>query len=424
MQKILIDGGVSLKGRVKVSGAKNSALPLLMATILAEGEHRLHNVPDLVDVRTTCKLLRELGIDARMGRGLARVDNQGIKSHEASYDLVKTMRASVLCLGPLVGRFQRARVSLPGGCAIGTRPIDQHLKGLEKLGAKVKIDHGYVEASARRLSGASIVLDMPTVTGTENLMMAAVLAKGGTEIKNAAKEPEVVQLAEVLAAMGARIRGAGSESIEIEGVDELNPIHATVIADRIEAGTLMVAAAITQGDVLLTGVHSGHLAAPVEKLIEAGVAVAESKDGLRVKAPARPRPVDITTQPYPGFATDMQAQFMALMTVARGTAVISEHIFENRFMHVQELKRMGARIRLQGSQAIVRGVRQLTGAQVMATDLRASASLVLAGLVARGRTEVHRVYHLDRGYQRLDKKLRSLGAKIRRSRARPPTTAQ
>jgi UDP-N-acetylglucosamine 1-carboxyvinyltransferase len=255
-------------------------------------------------------------------------------------------------------------------------------------------------------------------------MMAAVLAKGNTEIKNAALEPEVVQLAEALGAMGARIRGAGSESIEIEGVDQLKPVSATVIPDRIEAGTLMVAAAITQGDVLLRGVRSGHLAAPVEKLIEAGVAVAESKDGLRVKAAARPRPVDITTQPYPGFATDMQAQFMALMTVARGTAVISEHIFENRFMHVEELKRMGARIRLQGSQAIVRGVRRLTGAQVMATDLRASASLVLAGLVAKGRTEVHRVYHLDRGYQRLDKKLRSLGAKIRRSRARPPTTAR
>ena len=424
MQKILIDGGVSLKGEVKVSGAKNSALPLLMAPILADGEHRLHNVPDLMDVRTTCKLLRELGVDAQVGRGVARVTNRGLSNFEASYDLVKTMRASVLCLGPLIGRFGRARVSLPGGCAIGTRPIDQHLKGLEKLGAKVSIDHGYVKASARRLSGAQIVLVMPTVTGTENLMMAAVLAKGHTGIKNAAMEPEVVQLAEVLAAMGARIRGAGSESIEIEGVDDLGPVRGTVIPDRIEAGTLMVAAAITQGDVLLRGVRTGHLAAPMEKLIEAGVAVAESDDGLRVKAASRPRPVDLTTQPYPGFATDMQAQFMALMAIARGTAVISEHIFENRFMHVQELKRMGARIRLEGSQAIVRGVKQLTGAQVMATDLRASASLVLAGLVAKGRTEVHRVYHLDRGYQRLDRKLRRLGARIRRSRDRPPTTPQ
>lgn len=422
MQKILIDGGVSLKGEVKVSGAKNAALPLLMATILADGEHRLQNVPDLADVRTTCKLLRELGVDAATSRGVARVDNRGLSNFEASYDLVKTMRASVLCLGPLIGRFGKARVSLPGGCAIGTRPIDQHLKGLEKLGAKVQIDHGYVESSARRLSGAQIVFDMPTVTGTENLMMAAVLAKGTTQIKNAAMEPEVVQLAEVLAAMGARIRGAGSESIEIEGVTDLKPIRCAVIPDRIEAGTLMVAAAITGGDVLLRGARSGHLAAPIGKLVEAGVAVAESKEGIRVKGSARPRPVDVTTQPYPGFATDMQAQFMALMALARGTSVISEHIFENRFMHVQELKRMGARIQLEGSRAIVRGVKRLTGAPVMATDLRASASLVLAGLVAHGRTAVHRVYHLDRGYQRLDKKLRRLGARIRRSRARPPTT--
>jgi UDP-N-acetylglucosamine 1-carboxyvinyltransferase len=420
MQRILIDGGVSLKGEVKVSGAKNSALPLLMATILADGEHILHNVPDLADVRTTCKLLRELGVEAEMGRGVARVRNGGLSGFEASYDLVKTMRASVLCLGPLIGRFGRARVSLPGGCAIGTRPIDQHLKGLEKLGAKVQIEHGYVDASARRLSGAQIVLDMPTVTGTENLMMAAVLAKGGTRIKNAAREPEVVQLAEVLCAMGARIRGAGSESIEIEGVAGLEPARCAVIPDRIEAGTLMVAAAITGGDVLLRGARSEHLAAPIEKLVEAGVAVAESKEGIRIKGLARHRSVDVTTQPYPGFATDMQAQFMALMALARGTAVISE----NRFMHVQELKRMGAKIQLEGSRAIVRGVKRLTGAQVMATDLRASASLVLAGLVAQGRTEVNRVYHLDRGYQRLDKKLRSLGARIRRSRARPPKTVR
>ncbi len=424
MQKILIDGGVPLRGEVRVSGAKNSALPLLMATILAEGEHRLQNVPDLADVRTTCKLLSELGVEVQMERSVARVENRGLSGFEASYDLVKTMRASVLCLGPLIGRFGRARVSLPGGCAIGTRPIDQHLKGLEKLGAKVQIDHGYVQASARRLAGASIVLDMPTVTGTENLMMAAVLARGETRIENAAREPEVVQLAEVLCSMGARIQGAGSESIEIQGVAGLKPAECAVIPDRIEAGTLMVAAAITRGDVLLRGARSLHLAAPIEKLVEAGVAVAESQDGIRVKGPARPRPVDVTTQPYPGFATDMQAQFMALMAVARGTSVISEHIFENRFMHVQELKRMGARIQLEGSRAVVRGMKQLTGAQVMATDLRASASLVLAGLVAQGRTEVHRIYHLDRGYQRLDRKLRRLGARIRRSRARRPTTVR
>lgn len=424
MQKIIIDGGARLQGSVRVAGAKNAALPLLLATLLGEGRHRIANVPDLVDVRTTCRLLERMGCGVKFARGRVEVVVDGLKCREAPYELVKTMRASVLCLGPLVGRFGQARVSLPGGCAIGARPIDQHLKGLAKLGAKVVLEHGYVAVSARRLRGASLMLDMPTVTGTENLLMAAVLARGRTVIRNAAREPEVVQLAEVLNSMGAGIEGAGGEEIIVQGVDELRPMDCRVIPDRIEAGTLLIAGAITGGDVLVRGARPGHLAALMEKLDEAGVAVGVAEDGIRVKGPARPRAVDIATQPHPGFPTDMQAQFMALMTLARGTAVIAERIFENRFMHVQELRRLGAKIRLEGGRAVVTGVRALSGADVMATDLRASASLVLAGLVARGRTRVHRVYHLDRGYQRLDRKLRVLGAKIRRARARPPVAVR
>ncbi len=422
MQKIVIDGGIPLEGTVNVSGAKNSALPLLMATILSEGENVLNNVPNVVDVRTTCKLLEGLGARVEFSRGKARVANEDISCYEAPYDLVKTMRASVLCLGPLLGRYGKARVSLPGGCAIGARPIDQHLKGLEKMGAKVSLSHGYVEATARRLRGAVLVMDMVTVTGTENLMMAATLAKGITEIKNAAREPEVVQLAKVLNRMGARISGAGSNCITIQGVDDLEPMDATVVPDRIEAGTLMCAAAITKGDVWIQKIIPSHLVAITTKLREAGVQVQEQPDRIRVKMKSRPVAVDLSTQPYPGFPTDMQAQFMALMCVAKGTSIIKEKIFENRFMHVQELKRMGARIMLDGGQATVRGVRELLGAPLMATDLRASASLVLAGLVAKGRTEVHRVYHLDRGYQRLGKKLRGLGADIKRVSARLPKT--
>ncbi len=415
MQKIVIEGGKRLQGRVKAAGAKNAALPLLMATLLAEGEHSIRNVPDLADVRTTLRLLGRMGCETDFGRGVARVAVNGLKYHEAPYELVKTMRASVLCLGPLMGRFGKARVSLPGGCAIGARPIDQHLKGLEKMGARVTLEHGYVEARARRLQGASITLDMPTVTGTENLMMAAVLARGETVIRNAAREPEVEQLARVLNSMGARIEGCGEPEIRVMGVDSLGPMDCRVIPDRIEAGTLLLAGAISGGDVAVEGTVPEHLAALLEKLDEAGVAVGVSGDCIRVKGPARCRAVDITTQPYPGFPTDMQAQFMALMTRARGTSVISEHIFENRFMHVLELRRMGARISLEGSRAVVTGVSRLSGAEVMATDLRASACLLLAGLVARGRTEVHRIYHLDRGYQRLDAKLRRLGAVIRRA---------
>ncbi len=424
MQKILIDGGAPLKGSVQVSGAKNSALPLLMATTLAEGEHVLGNVPDVVDVRTTCKLLEGLGASVESARGKVRICTDDLCCYEAPYELVKTMRASVLCLGPLVGRYGRARVSLPGGCAIGARPIDQHLKGLERMGAKVSLRHGYVEATARRLRGATVVMDMVTVTGTENLMMAAALARGTTVLKNAAREPEVIQLARVLNRMGARISGAGSNCIEIQGVEDLAPCTATVIPDRIEAGTLMVAAAMTRGDVWVERVVPAHLAAVTEKLREAGAEVTEQEDRLRVRASGPPGPVDISTQPYPGFPTDMQAQFMALASLATGTSVIRERIFENRFMHVPELKRMGARIKLDGGVASVEGVRRLLGAPLMATDLRASASLVLAGLVARGRTEIHRIYHLDRGYQRLGKKLRALGASIRRAPARPPVTVR
>ncbi|MBN2493572.1 MAG: UDP-N-acetylglucosamine 1-carboxyvinyltransferase [Deltaproteobacteria bacterium] len=424
MQKIVIRGGCKLDGEVEVSGAKNAALPLLIASILARGEHEIGNVPDLVDVATTCKLLEGLGAEVERSRSRVRISTRALSRHEAPYDLVKTMRASVLCLGPLVARYGRARVSLPGGCAIGARPVDQHLMGLEKLGARVSLAHGYVEARARQLRGATIVFDLPTVTGTENLLMASVLAKGETVLENAAREPEVLQLAEALCAMGARIEGAGTKTLRIQGVDELGPLDCSVIPDRIEAGTLMIAAAIGKGRVCIRGAVLGHLTALVGKLREAGVEIAERDGGVWVRSPQRLRAVDVATQPHPGFPTDMQAQFMALMCLADGTSVIAERIFENRFMHALGLRRMGAQIKQDGGRAIVRGVDKLSGAPVMATDLRASASLVLAGLVAEGTTEVHRVYHLDRGYQRLDAKLRSLGADIHRSRARPPVTVR
>ena len=424
MQKIVIHGGQRLKGEVAVSGAKNSALPLLMSCLLAEGEHRLRNMPDVVDVRTTCKLLEVLGAEVDTGRSRVRITIGDLDHFEAPYELVRTMRASVLSLRPLLGRYGQARVSLPGGCAIGSRPIDQHLKGLEKMGAQVALNHGYVEAKARKLEGATILFDMVTVTGTENLMMAAVLAKGTTELRNAAREPEVVQLADSLKRMGAQIEGAGTQTIRIQGVDSLKPVDCRVMPDRIECGTLMIAAAITGGDVLLKGAGLDEMAALMAKLREAGVTLDAKNGSVRVRGPKRPTAVDVVTQPHPGFPTDMQAQFMALMCLADGTSVISERIFENRFMHVNELTRMGARIKLDGHQAIVRGVARLSAAPLTATDLRASASLLLAGLVAHGRTEVHRVYHLDRGYQRLDKKLRRLGARMRRTRARPPVTVQ
>ncbi|MEA2698348.1 MAG: UDP-N-acetylglucosamine 1-carboxyvinyltransferase [Myxococcales bacterium] len=420
MQKIVIRGGVRLSGEVRVSGAKNAALPILASALLAQGRSIYRNVPALGDVRTMGRLLENLGaeVTSKVG-GLTWVDATGVGKDgdlEAPYELVKTMRASVLVLGPLVARYGRARVSLPGGCAIGARPIDQHLKGLAAMGAKIELSHGYVTARARRLRGATIVFDLVTVTGTENLMMAAALARGRTTLENAAREPEVEELARVLNKMGAKINGAGTSLITVEGVDELHPIEHSVIPDRIEAGTLLVAAAITRGNVLVRDCLPEHLEAVLAKLRAAGAEVSADGDGIRVRGKSDLRAADIATQPFPGFPTDMQAQFMVLMTRARGQSVLTETIFENRFMHVPELQRMGADIVVDGRTAIVRGGTRLTGATVMATDLRASASLVLAGLIADGTTEILRIYHLDRGYDRLDKKLRALGADIRRAK--------
>jgi UDP-N-acetylglucosamine 1-carboxyvinyltransferase len=417
VQKIVIRGGARLKGEVRVSGAKNAALPILASSLLAQGRSIYRNVPALGDVRTMGRLLGKLGAEIEdKPAGTMVVDATKITELEAPYELVKTMRASVLVLGPLCARYGRARVSLPGGCAIGARPIDQHLKGLAAMGARIELEHGYVSARARRLRGATIVFDLVTVTGTENLMMAAALAKGRTTLENAAREPEVEELARVLNKMGARIHGAGTSLITIEGVDELQPVEHSIIPDRIEAGTLLVAAAITRGDVLVRDCLPEHLEAVLAKLRASGVEVTADGDGIRVRGKSELRPADISTQPFPGFPTDMQAQFMVLMTRARGQSVLSETIFENRYMHVPELQRMGADIVVEGRTAIVRGPTKLTGATVMATDLRASASLVLAGLIAEGTTEILRIYHLDRGYDRLDKKLRALGADVRRAK--------
>lgn len=412
MDKIVIKGGVPLKGEVQVSGAKNSALPLLFATLLVEGESVICNIPALRDINTAVKLLRELGAEASHEADCIRVDARQIESIEASYDLVKTMRASVLVLGPLLARFGRARVSLPGGCAIGARPIDQHLKGFEALGAKIELDHGYVEAQADKLVGTKINFDMPTVGGTENLLMAACLAEGETVLENAAREPEIVQLADALNSMGAKIEGAGTAVIRIQGVNKLQPLECSVIPDRIEAGTFMIAAAVTGGNVLVRGAVREHQEALISKMMEAGVSIEEEADGLRVIGPKKLQAVDIRTSVFPGFPTDMQAQFMALMTKAEGSSKISETVFENRFMHVCELQRMGAEIQIDGHSAIIRGTEELTGAPVMATDLRASASLILAGLAADNTTEVSRIYHLDRGYEKIEKKLAALGARI------------
>ncbi len=416
MDKIVVEGGNRLVGKIPISGAKNAALPLLAAALLPSGASTFKNVPQLADVRTMAKLLRMLGWEVDGTRTLSIAPPSGKKKPklEAPYELVKTMRASVLVLGPLVARYGRARVSLPGGCAIGARPIDQHLKGLQALGAKVTLDHGYVDVEAKRLTGATIVLDMPTVTGCENLMMAAALAKGRTVIENAAREPEVEELATVLNKMGARIQGAGTPMITIEGVSDLAPIEHAIMPDRIEAGTFAVAAAMTRGDVLLEGARPEHLDAVIAKLRTCGVHVSAEAGGLRVRGGGELRPVDIVTQPHPGFPTDMQAQFMVMACLSKGQSMIKEEIFENRFMHVPELGRMGADIQISGRVAIVRGGGKLTGASVMATDLRASASLVLAGCVAAGKTEVLRVYHLDRGYEAIEKKLKAVGAKIKR----------
>jgi UDP-N-acetylglucosamine 1-carboxyvinyltransferase len=420
MDKIVVEGGARLAGKIPISGAKNAALPLLAAALLPSGPSTWRNVPQLADVRTMLKLLRMLGwtADEDAGKRAAVIaPPMGKKKPklEAPYELVKTMRASVLVLGPLVARYGRARVSLPGGCAIGARPIDQHLKGLEAMGAKVTLEHGYVDVECKRLRGATIVLDMPTVTGCENIMMAAALAKGRTVIENAAREPEVEELGLVLNKMGAKVQGAGTPIITIEGVDELQSVEHAIMPDRIEAGTFAVAAAMTKGDVLLEGARPEHMDAMIAKLRTMGATVSAEAGGLRVKG-GTVLPADITTQPHPGFPTDMQAQFMVLACLAKGQSVIQEMIFENRYMHVPELNRMNADITVSGRTAIVRGGRPLSGASVMATDLRASASLILAGLVASGKTEVLRVYHLDRGYEAIEKKLKAVGAKIRRAK--------
>lgn len=416
MDKLVIEGGRPLKGIIKVSGAKNAALPIFAATLLAPGAHVIRNVPDLRDIRTVIKLIEALGVKVeRIGESSYKVDTGGPIGHEAPYELVKTMRASFMVAGPLLARLGRARVSQPGGCAIGVRPVDQHLKGFEALGAKIGVSHGYVEADAAGgLRGGRVTMDIVTVTGVMNVMMAACLAKGRTVIENAAREPEVAALADFLNSMGARVQGAGTATVTIDGVDSLAPAEAAVIPDRIEAGTFMAAAAITGGDVTIRGAEPERLSAVIGKLSEAGVDISIGGGHIRVRGGGVIKPVSVTTAPYPGFPTDMQAQFMALMSLADGASVIKETIFENRFMHVAELRRMGADIKVDGAAAMVRGVRSLTGAAVMATDLRASASLVLAGLAAEGVTEVLRIYHLDRGYESIEKKLSVLGASIRR----------
>jgi len=415
MDSMQIRGGRRLDGAVNTSGAKNSALPLLFATLLAEGEHVFHNVPNLKDIESTCQLLTLLGCEIRRADHTLRVKVFPLKSREANYDIVRKMRASILCLGPLVAKYGEAQVSLPGGCAIGTRPIDLHLEGLKNLGAEVVQKNGYVVAKAKRLKGGDILFETATVGGTENLMMAASLAKGTTRIENAAKEPEIVDLANYLNKMGARITGAGTSILTIEGVDQLTPSEHEVIPDRIEAGTLLIAGAITGGEVTVKNCRPDHLPALIEKMRESGFKISQDSNSMTVHKCSRWVGVDVTTAPHPAFPTDLQAQFMALMTQAEGTSVISETIFENRFMHVQELVRLGANITPKTRVAVVRGAPGgLQGAPVMATDLRASACLVLAGLVAKGETRVSRIYHLDRGYEQLEAKLTGLGAEIQR----------
>ena len=413
MDKLKITGGRPLEGEIRLSGAKNAALPIMCAALLTAKPLTLGNVPLLRDVSTMAKLLGEMGLRVeRSPEGRVVLHGPSIKEPTASYELVKTMRASVLVLGPLLARCGQAKVSLPGGCAIGARPVDQHVKGLEAMGATIAIEHGYMHATAQRLRGARIVMDLVTVTGTENLMMAAALAEGETLIENAAREPEVVDLARCLIAMGARIEGAGSDVIRVSGVRSLGGAEYRVMPDRIETGTYLAAAAATGGKIRLTGAAPDALVATLDKLRESGARVRVSDSSIELEAHERPNAVSIRTAPYPGFATDMQAQFMALATVANGTAVITETIFENRFMHALEMQRLGADIKLEGNTAVVKGVERLQGARVMATDLRASAGLVIAGLVAEGDTVVDRIYHLDRGYEALETKLSSLGARV------------
>ncbi len=413
---MVIQGGVALRGEVAVSGSKNASLPCLMASILTDEPVILRNVPRLRDIRTTLELLERLGVESRwIGPHEIELHAATMRSHEAPYELVKTMRASFFVLGPLIARLGRARVSTPGGCAIGARPVNLHISGIRALGARVQLRHGYVEAHAERLVGARLWLDNPSVGATENIMMAAVRARGATVIENAAREPEIQDLARMLNAMGARVSGAGTHVIHIEGVERLHGVEHCVIPDRIEAGSFMIAAAITGGDVTVSNAPAGHLDAVTTKLREAGIVVEPAGEGLRVHRNGPLRPVELRTLPYPGFPTDLQAQMTALLTQAEGTSVITETIFENRFMHALELVRMGADIVMKGPTAIVRGPARLSGAPVMATDLRASMGLILAGLVAENTTELDRIYHLDRGYESLDEKLRKLGARIERS---------
>lgn len=416
MDKLIIKGGVPLCGEISISGAKNAALPILASTILADGPVTVGNVPHLHDITTTIELLGRMGsqltIDERMN---IEVDSSNIRDFFAPYELVKTMRSSILVLGPLLAHYGRADVSLPGGCAIGSRPVNLHLRGLASMGAEIQVEGGYIRAHARRLKGAQILLDIVTVTGTENLMMAATLAKGTTIIENAAREPEVVDLARCLTSMGAKIYGAGTDRIEIEGVDSLEGTHYEIMPDRIETGTYLVAAAMTGGRIRLRNTRPELLDSVLAKLIEAGADISGDQNSITLDMGGRkPRSVDVHTSPFPGFPTDMQAQFTAMNCIAVGSGTITESVFENRFMHVQELQRMGARLKLEGNTAFISGVDQLTGAPVMATDLRASASLVLAGLVAQGDTIVDRIYHIDRGYETIEEKLAQLGAHIRR----------
>ena len=418
MDRILIEGGYPLKGCVRVSGAKNAALPVIAACLLTGGWHRLKRVPNLRDVHTIKLIMSRMGVVFREENGGLAVNSENLDKHIAAYDLVKTMRASILLLGPLLARLGKARISLPGGCAIGARPVDLHLKALGAMGVKMFLEKGYINAEVQQLKGADVFFDIPTVTGTENIMMAAVRARGQTVLRNAAKEPEVQDLADMLRSMGAEIEGDGTDTMVIRGREELAPVQQhEIIPDRIESGTFMIAAAMTRGEVLIEGCRPDHVAAVIEKLQSVGAEITWTEKGVHVKGPDAVQSVDIETRPFPGFPTDLQAQFMSLMCIAKGASIIRETIFENRFIHVSELKRLGADIAIHGNQALVRGKERLLAAPVMATDLRASASLILAGLVAQeGTTEVNRIYHLDRGYEALEKKFQSLGAKIWREK--------
>ncbi len=418
MDKMVIEGGSPLKGKIKVSGAKNAALPIIAACLLTGGWHGLDNVPRLRDVETLKAIMSILGVEFRQNSRTLEVNSDNLKNHKAPYDLVKTMRASIVLLGPLLARYGKAQISLPGGCAIGERPIDLHLKALSAMGVEMSLDHGYINAHVDKLKGIDFFFDIPTVTGTENIMMAAVRAEGETILRNASREPEIRDLADMLRAMGAQIEGDGTDTIVIQGVKDLEPARHTILPDRIESGTFMIAAAMTRGEVKIEGCHLEHLGALMEKLESVGSKFEIVEDGVFIKGPDVIKSVDVKTAPFPGFPTDLQAQFMAIMCIADGWSVITETVFENRFIHVSELKRMGADIEINGNRALVKGKERLLSAPVMATDLRASASLILAGLVAKeGRTEVHRIYHLDRGYETMEKKFKALGANIWREKA-------